>query len=213
MKILLTSIVITMMLATSIATVNFNDVRDQPILRSLDDFPMQIGHWVGKKDKFADAIYETLGVDDSLLAHYYFENKQVVELYIGFYKSQRKGDLIHSPKNCMPGSGWNIVAIEPQEISLQGYQGKSVRVNKVILKNRQNTQMMFYWFQSRGRVITSEYAQKIYLVLDSITKHRTDGSFIRLISPVTAQNEQQAAKLLIQFSEQLFPLLNQYIPL
>ena len=112
----------------------------------------------------------------------------------------------------MPGAGWQIIAIEPINLNLGGDSAESIQVNKVILKKGQQTQLMFYWFHSRGRVITSEYLQKIYLVWDSITRHRTDGSFIRLITPVNTQNEQEATKSLTQFCEQLFPLLNEYLP-
>ena len=209
MKVLQTTIVASMMLLTSIATAYFNESNDQPILKSLADFPMQIGTWKGEKSKFDDAIYKVLGVDDSLYVHFYNQRKQTIELYIGYYQSQRRGELIHSPKNCMPGAGWNIASIEPQKLDINNHRGNPIKVNKVVLKKGAQTQMMFYWFQSRNRVITSEYAQKIFLVWDSITKHRTDESFVRLISPV--HDEQQATRMLTQFSEQIFPILNQYI--
>ena len=132
-------------------------------------------------------------------------------LYIGFHQSQREGDLIHSPKNCMPGGGWNIVDTSIVDLNVPSHQPKSVKVIRLMLQNGLRKQMVLYWYHSRGRVIHSEYHQKIYLVIDSITRRRTDGSFVRLISPVTS-DEKQTLEVLKDFAVQLLPLLDDYIP-
>jgi EpsI family protein len=129
---------------------------------------------------------------------------------VGFYQSQSKGDLIHSPKNCMPGSGWNIVQSAAIPINLPK-SGKTIKIAKLLLNKDGQKQVVYYWFQSRGRIICSEYMQKIWLVVDSVTKNRTDGSFVRLIAPVI-KNETEAEILLTQFADEIFPVLNQFIP-
>ena len=207
-----TLIIAATMLLTSVCIAYFSKVNDTPPLRNFSEFPMQISNWHGKKSYFNENVYKILGVDDSILATYFNAEGENVQLYAGYYTSQREGEIIHSPKNCMPGSGWSIASIEPVTINHANNAGGQARINKVILVNGSQKQVMFYWFHSRGRIIRSEYAQKIFLVWDSILRHRTDGSFIRLISPVTAGNEQQATEYLKQFSEKLFPILNHFIP-
>lgn len=179
--------------------------------RPLADFPRRIGDWQGREDRFDQQVYDVLGVDDSFLANYRGPDGETVQLYVGFYQSQRQGDIIHSPRNCMPGSGWNISDTEIVSIAPEGGKGP-VKVIRMVLENGGRKQAMLYWFQSRGRVISSEYWQKIYLVLDSVFRRRTDGSFVRLIAPVSGEDEAPAFRDLTEFAERVLPVLNEYIP-
>ena len=180
--------------------------------KPFETFPMGIGEWTGNTSKFDQKVYDILGVEDSILASYQDNNGDSVQLYVGFYQSQKEGDLIHSPKNCMPGSGWNILktSIETVDVGQNGTE-KNIDVIKLILVKGSQKQVVLYWFQSRGRIISSEYMQKIWLVIDSITKHRTDGSFVRLISPVV-KSEDHALEVLKAFTREIYPYLNEYIP-
>lgn len=180
--------------------------------RPFSTFPKQIGEWIGTESRFDPEIYEILGVDDSFLCNYRTKDGRQTELYIGFYQSQREGDLIHSPKNCMPGGGWNIVNTKLRKIRKSKNGEDTVEVIQLDLQNGPQKQIVLYWFHSRGRIIASEYLQKIYLVTDSITRQRTDGSFIRLISPVINNDEDKALKSLIDFAETIMPVLHEYIP-
>ena len=175
-------------------------------------FPKQIGEWNGIEQRFDDEIYDVLGVDDSYLATYSAKDGRQVNLYIGFYQSQREGDLIHSPKNCMPGGGWNIVdsSIEELDVSDTGYN--AIKTIRFKISNGNTEQVVLYWFQSRGRIISSEYLQKIYLVIDSITRNRTDGSFVRLIAPIQNNDEQKTLVDIKEFAELIFPILTENLP-
>lgn len=183
-----------------------------PLHKPFSSFPKQIGPWSGKESRFDQKIYDILGVDDSILCHYKTPDNQRAELYIGYYQSQREGDIIHSPKNCMPGAGWKIIKTSLVKIKTSSRPVEKSDVIKLTLQNGTQKQIMLYWFQSRGRIISSEYMQKIYLVIDSITKRRTDGSFVRLLTPVKNNNEEKALKVLIDFAEEIMPVLTQYIP-
>jgi len=174
-------------------------------------FPVQISDWTGKEDRFDDQVYKVLGVDDSFYADYRNAKGEYINLYIGFYQSQREGDMIHSPKNCMPGGGWNIIESKVVPVQLKAEASKKINVIKLVLQNGPNKQISYYWFQSRGRIISSEYLQKIYLVWDAITKNRTDDCFVRLITPVVA-SEEEATRSLEKFIQDIFPVLNEYIP-
>ena len=220
--------------------------------RSFDEFPLKIGDWRGEKGAFDAQVYDVLGVDDYILANYASPGKEPVSLYVGFYQSQKEGDLIHSPKNCMPGSGWNITQtsietinvnetisagetistseninasetvstsdnagtdkahIDKTHIDRTGKE-KQIKAIKLLLQKGSQKQVVLYWFQSRGRNIASEYMQKIWLVIDSITRHRTDGSFVRYIAPVV-QSEEQTLSVMKGFIRKTYPLLNEFIP-
>ncbi|MBN1841421.1 MAG: EpsI family protein [Deltaproteobacteria bacterium] len=180
--------------------------------KPLSTFPTQIGDWIGKEERFDERIYDKLGVDDSFLCNYRSSAGRQVQLYVGFYESQREGDLIHSPKHCMPGAGWNIIRTSTEELIVQDTNPGKIRVIKLILKKGNQRQLVLYWFQSRGRSIASEYMQKIYLVIDSIMKRRTDGSFVRLISPVIDGNENKTSENMKDFARLLLPILHEYLP-
>jgi EpsI family protein len=180
--------------------------------KSFSSFPIQMGDWKGTKQHFPENILDVLGVDDYFLANYKKTNNFWINLYVGFYQSQREGDLIHSPKNCMPGSGWNITHTELEELEISGTPPRKIKVIKLITRKGPYKQITLYWFQSRGRIISSEYMQKIWLVVDSITRHRTDGSFVRLIAPIIGNDEERSLNQLKDFAGQLMPVLNEYIP-
>ena len=179
--------------------------------RPFSSFPKQIGEWIGTQDRFDQKIYDALGVDDSILSNYRTSDGRQVQLYIGFYQSQREGDIIHSPKNCMSGSGWNITQTSLEELNFSGTKTGKIKVIKLILEKGAQKDVVLYWFQSRGRIISSEYWQKVFLVWDAIFKHRTDGSFVRLMSPV-GKNELETTQNIKAFAKELFPVLEQYLP-
>jgi EpsI family protein len=179
--------------------------------RPLSEFPKRIADWEGREDRFDQQIYDVLGVDDSYLANYRTPEGRPVQLYIGYYQSQREGDIIHSPKNCMPGAGWKIVENRLLEFTPRG-ASEPAKVIQLTLENSGRKQAMLYWFQSRGRVISSEYWQKIYLVVDSVFRQRTDGSFVRLIAPISEDGEEKAFQDLTDFAAYLMPVLGDFIP-
>jgi EpsI family protein len=208
-RILIASII---MILTMIFVKYISHSEDIKLTKPFSTFPKSISEWTGKEERFDQAVYDMLGVDDSYLANYYNHEGSNVQLYIGYYESQKEGQQIHSPKNCMPGSGWNITETSLEDVTLKGDASKKIKVIKLLLEKDTQKQVVLYWYQSNGRFISSEYAQRIYMVVDSITKHRTDGSFVRLISPVINNDEEAAIKHLKDFAADLIPILKEYIP-
>jgi EpsI family protein len=200
------------MIFTAVFLNYINHSEDVRLNKPFSTFPKQIGEWQGIEQRFDDKIYDVLGVDDSYLAAYRNSNGRQVQLYIGFYQSQREGDLIHSPKNCMPGAGWKIVSSSIEELHVSNTDYNTIKTIRFKLKNGIHEQAVLYWFQSRGRIISSEYLQKIYLVIDSITRKRTDGSFVRLIAPIHNGDEEKTLLYLKDFARLIFPILTEYIP-
>jgi len=182
-----------------------------PVRKPLAEFPTRIDDWSGELQRFDQKIYDILGVDDSFLATYLDPTGRQVQLYVGYYQSQREGDLIHSPKHCMPGGGWEIVRTSLEELTVPHSNPGKIKVIKLILQKETEQQVVLYWFQSRGRFISSEYLQKIYLVWDAISKRRTDGAFVRLISPVQ-KSEAATTRMLKTFAKRLIPILEEYLP-
>lgn len=132
-----------------------------------------------------------------------------VWLYVGYYGSQRTGVTYHSPKNCLPGAGWQVMASHPLTVAVPG--GRSITINNVLIQKGLDRQVILYWYHDRGRVIASEYWAKAYLIWDALTHTRTDGALVRLSIPVTTTAE-QAVQVGIAFLQDLWPVLLQYMP-
>ena len=130
-------------------------------------------------------------------------------LYVGYYESQRTGSTYHSPKNCLPGAGWQFVESEYVKVALG--KGQAQEINRVLIQKGLDQQVILYWYQDRGRVIASEYWAKGYMILDSITKNRTDGSLVRISIPVETSPE-DAYQRGLNFIQDVWPVLLQYMP-
>jgi EpsI family protein len=172
----------------------------------LADLPMDLGDWQGRQARaFADDIVTQLGVDDYVNRHYLDAGGVPVSLYVGYYGQQRQGDTIHSPRNCLPGAGWQ--AIDEQTVVLSG----GATVNRYVIQKGIDTQVVLYWYQGRGRVVASEYANKALLMFDAARIRRTGGGLVRVIRPVTTTVEAAAADL-TRFADALLPHLPRHLP-
>ena len=130
-------------------------------------------------------------------------------LYVGYYQSQRTGSTYHSPKNCLPGSGWQFV--ETDQVVVPASDTTSILINKVLIQKGLDKQIILYWYQDRGRVIASEYWAKGYMIWDAMTQNRTDGSLVRISVPVTTTPD-AAYQYGLSFLRDAWPLLLEYMP-
>ena len=183
---------------------------ERPVARtSLAEMPLALGVWQGSEaTPFADDVLSQLGVDEYLNRHYTAASTAPVSVYVGYYASQRQGDTIHSPQNCMPGAGWQPVFSDRATISAGS---SSLPVNRFVIQKGLNRQAVLYWYQGRGRVVANEFANKGWLMLDAARLRRTDGGLVRLISPVTRTPE-DAFAVLTAFSSALVPHLWRHLP-
>jgi EpsI family protein len=186
---------------------------ERPVTRAeLSSLPRDIAGWTAPTDTaLDDEVLEVLGVDDYVNRLYMRSGQPPVSLYIGYYGSQRQGDTIHSPQNCLPGAGWQ--AIEAATTTLDVGQ-PPVTVNRYIIEKGIHRQVVLYWYQGRGRVVANEYANKFWLMVDAARLHRTNGALVRVISPVSAGSGgmQGADAASAQFAHDLYPLLSNYLP-
>jgi|SRR5579859_115920 len=183
----------------------------EPIIphQPLRDLPYSVGNWMGQDLPLTDQIVQAVGVSDYTNRIYFRLADPPVQLYIGYYASQRAGDTMHSPKNCLPGAGWDPISAGYATVPLT--TSRQIVINDYIIQKDLNKQMVWYWYQGRGRVIASEYASKFWMVTDAISRNRTDGALVRLITPMN-DGETKARMRLISFAQSLFPDLDTIIP-
>jgi EpsI family protein len=177
--------------------------------RPLRDLPYTVGAWSGEERPLSEQIVQAVSVSDYTNRVYFADGNVPVQLYVGYYGSQKTGDTIHSPKNCLPGSGWDPIHSGFADISVAG--GRQIVVNEYVIQKDENKQLVFYWYQGRGRVNASEYAGKFWMVADAISRNRTDGALVRLVTPI-GDNEASARARLVGFTQSLFPQLDEIIP-
>src|SRR6185436_8903928 len=149
----------------------------------LATLPLSIGSWRGQEAApLADDVLAQLGVDDYVHREY-VRNGSPVGVYIGYYASQRQGDTIHSPQNCLPGAGWRPVE---SAVANLGTAEAPLPVNQFVIQKGLDRQVVFYWYQGRGRIVANEYRNKALLMIDAARLHRTNGGLVRLIAPISS---------------------------
>lgn len=199
------AIILALFALTYFGMQHFIEVKPTPILQPLEKFPKKIDNWkVTQKQALSAAVSKILGVDDYIDYTYTNSQGEQIGLYASYFGDVGVTGAYHSPQHCLPGAGWNILSVERVPILYNG--NHDVKINRMTVVNSGRKLIVYYWYQERGRIVASEYWDKIYTVLDSLFMHRRDGSFIRVISD---NNDDQAAKA---FSQKVATLLNDYLP-
>lgn len=184
-----------------------------PAREPLPSFPHQVGDWSGADVQIPQDVRDVLGRGDFLLRVYANTGmpQPGVDLFIAYFPSQRAGDTIHSPKNCLPGAGWSPVASDRIHLTLPG--SAAIGVNRYVIAKGADRQLVLYWYLAHDRAVASEYWAKFYLVADSIRLNRSDGALIRLTTPLMAgESEDVAQQRMIDLLGKIAPRLDNYIP-
>lgn len=179
--------------------------------QSLENFPLQVGDWSGIEVPISAASRAVLGPGDFLERAYTTQTGAApLDFFVAYFPSQRTGDTIHSPKNCLPGAGWTPT--QSAVIQIPWEKGR-VTANRYVLQQGLDRQVVIYWYQAHGRTEASEYWAKYYLVTDAMRLNRTDGALVRVITLLGDQESvasgQQRA---LGFIHLILPLLHAYIP-
>ncbi|WP_455388693.1 VPLPA-CTERM-specific exosortase XrtD [Petrachloros mirabilis] len=183
-----------------------------PSRQSFLDFPMELAGWRGTSMVLERQYVDVLRFDDYLLADYQAPTAGSVNLYVAYYRSQKKGQSAHSPKTCLPGGGWELSSMTETEIAASD-GGRALRANRVVIRKGDERQVVLYWFKQRDRLLTDEYMVKAALFWDSLTRRRSDGALVRLIAPlVPGEDEESADRRLNQFAALVEPMLDGYVP-
>ena len=170
-------------------------------------FPERIGPWRGHASPLEPDIERLLRPDDYLLSDYKRSDDEVINFYVAYYASQRKNDRPHSPSNCIPASGWNITSFQRTT-----YVDNEMNwpLNRVVIQKNATKQLVYYWFNERGRKIANEYLAKWYLHADAIVMNRTDGALVRLVTQIhDGESEYEADRRLRAFIRDAMPTLSE----
>jgi exosortase D (VPLPA-CTERM-specific) len=174
--------------------------------------PLRLDAWLGRPDKLEATYLDALRLDDYVLTNYYNGSGLAVNFYAAYYESQDSSRAVHSPNDCMPGGGWQITKLERRQFPASGGTAQFM-MNRAVIQMGSQRQIVYFWFQERGRRLTNEYLVRWYLFWDELTLHRTDGALVRFASPVTAGADEAATDAgMIALASRIVPTLDRYIP-
>jgi EpsI family protein len=178
----------------------------------LSGYPVRSSNWSGADLAIPTDTREMLGAGDLLLREYRENNTGTpVELFVAYFPSQRSGESIHSPKNCLPGSGW--FALEATRIPINIAGRSPFVVNRYVVAKGLQRRLVLYWYQSHHHTIASEYQAKLYLVIDALRYNRSDGALVRITTPIAPEERiESAERRLLDFGDLAIPELDHFLP-
>ena len=188
----------------------FTSIEAVPLPADIEGFPHQVGTYsMSGSSEISEDVLKELGVSSYINRDYRDNDGYLLSLYLGYYAEQREGSMIHSPKNCMPGSGWEPVETSVVSIGTHGTD-QPYKVNRILFQKGMDKIIMHYWYQGRNRVVANEYIDRFFLILDSMIRHRSEGALVRVIGTWDSNGEFEQKQE--QFVADLFPVLQQHLP-
>lgn len=183
-----------------------------PIRQTLDAFPDALEGWQGRQDSSLQTeIASFLKIDDYLIRRYVDEAGHSVWLYVGYWATQRTGGAqVHSPRNCLPASGWEPIEASRVRVDVRNAQVPLI-VNRYLIQKDREMQVVLYWYHAQGIPIAGELPAKIQMVRSAIFRNRTDGALVRISSPVSGSVAETTERL-VRYVQALYPLLGEYLP-
>ena len=184
-----------------------------PVAKDFSLFPMKIGEWEGTGQSMEQKIIDQLDLTDYVMMDYRNKRNQSVNFYVAFYESQQKGESIHSPDTCLPGGGWRFHEAGLTTLPVRNQNGEPMRVKRTLMQKGEFKQLGYYWYPMRGRILTNALQMKWYTFWDALTRQRTDGALVRLLTPVyDGESVGEAEGRLEAFCSKIVPVLNSFLP-
>lgn len=185
-----------------------------PARPTFASFPLRIGQWNGRESALDRMYIDALKFDDYVIADYVRAGERApINFYIAYYNSQRKGASAHSPRSCLPGGGWEMTEFGQSRLLDVSPSGPPLVVNRTIIAKGTNKQLVYYWFQQRGHDLTNEYHVKWMIFWDALTRNRTDGALVRLVTPVEpGEAVASADRRLTDFLRAVYPQVQTFVP-
>jgi EpsI family protein len=180
-----------------------------PAADGLSALPLQIESWRGRDEPRLDPETEAILQADSYLMRTYTRGAAPLTLFVAYYGTQRAGHTMHSPLNCLPGTGWEWVERGGQRVSIA--PGREIETNRNIARKNGEQDLVYYWYQSRGRTVASDYRNKVLLVRDALALHRSDGALVRVTTPMLP-GDGRSADDAASFIRALYLPLTQHLP-
>jgi EpsI family protein len=185
-----------------------------PPVGPLDLFPNEFPGWYLRREAHIDQETQEILKADDLLSREYVNTAGTAGayLFIAFFKTQRDGQAPHSPKNCLPGAGFEPLEAFPITIQLPG-RDAPVTINRYLTARGEEKSVTLYWYQSHTRIIAGEFAAKFWLIADSVRYHRSDTALVKIVVPVVNNDAATATKTAVEFAQAMFPSLTRQLPL
>lgn len=185
----------------------------QPVYQPLGGLPQQLGSWTMSAEGVVDEETREVLKADELLNREYVNPALHVQanLFVAFFKTQRSGQVPHSPKNCLPGNGWMQTISDTINVDVPG-RAEPIEVNHYLVAKGENKSIVLYWYQSRDRVVASEYKARFFTAADAIRFNRTDTALVRVVVPVVNNDDQAATNAAVNFIKDFFSPLRQRFP-
>jgi len=206
------AVVVALLAGTALFLRSRGQAENLPPAEPLASFPSRVGNWQGREIPIPQWALDILGAGEFLERNYRrTPDEPSIDFFLAYFPSQRMGSAMHSPQNCLPGSGWTPVEFARMELTRPG--AGNIRVNHYVLAKGLDRSLVLYWYQAHGRVVASEYWAKFYLMADAIRMNRSDGALVRVMTPI-AENESltSAEHRGVAFAQDVVPLLDRYIP-
>ena len=186
---------------------------EHPVLaKALSGFPKEAGPWRMTREQAMDQdLKATLRANDYLARDYAGKDDRIASLFVAFFRSQRAGQTPHSPKNCLPGSGWMWSVSDVVPISIAG-RAEPIRVNRYIVSKGDERALVLYWYQSRDRVVASEFQAAAFTAWDALRYNRTDTALVRVVVPIGGNQVDAATQAGVEFVQAIFTTLRGYFP-
>jgi EpsI family protein len=177
----------------------------EPLAEPLESIPGQIGAWRGSADRKLDPATLSVLKPTSYLSRVYQRDNVAVDFFTAFYALQEAGETMHSPRNCLPGSGWEVWRHQTVDVTVEG---KGVTLNSYGVQNGAQRMVVLYWYQTPERIVASEYYAKVCLVLDAVLRSHTSGSIVRIVAP----DHPDAVKAALEFAAEIIPQVQRCLP-
>lgn len=184
-------------------------------------FPLHLGAWTCPHREFMDEkTIANLGATDYLICEFHrAEPAGFVSVYAGYHATQIReegggggSNSIHPPKHCLPGSGWDIIGHQVVELDIPGLPQRPAQVNRMVIAKGDARQLVYYWYQTQGRVIADDWRKILYLSWDRMLHQRTDGALVRFTAPIFHKDEDAADRLVHELASEIVPRLTAYVP-
>ncbi|SRR5579884_524343 len=167
----------------------------EPLARPLQAIPPQLGAWRASSSNSLGPDVEKVLKATSYVSRTYTDGSTALDFFVAYYATQHAGESMHSPKHCLPGSGWEIA--QPGSLQLSA-GSQTININRYLIRRGADRRLVLYWYQTGSRVIADEYRAKAFLAWDAMVNQSLSGSIVRVVSlddPSSAQKAQQFARL------------------
>ncbi|MFZ2223249.1 MAG: VPLPA-CTERM-specific exosortase XrtD [Candidatus Deferrimicrobium sp.] len=207
-------VVVLLLLAATVGLSRFVNFSEKaPVARPFSEFPSRLGEWEGVRGVMEQHYLDVLTFSDYAMINYRGGHGRQVDFYAAYYASQSKGKSIHTPDSCLPSGGWVFedsgVVTYPAGSGREG----AMRAKRAVMTKNGMRALAYYWFPQRGRILTDLYQLKLYVFWDALTRRRTDGAIVRLITPIYGDESSEAADARLQaFTRELVPVLSNFLP-